>query len=115
VREGEKLRFEVTLTTDEYAALRKVPGGSAQQRLRNLVKFWMAVCDEKTARDAVKARAELTKESPWNGVEHVVDMTNHEVQAIVGLDEYGRPVKTVGTAGMELQAATDAPALVVVE
>lgn len=48
------MKFEVTLTTDEFEALSKVPGRSAQQRLHWLVKFWMAVCEEKAKQNRPK-------------------------------------------------------------
>lgn len=44
------MKVEVTLTSDEYKALSTAPGRSAQQRLRWLVKFWGAVCDERESK-----------------------------------------------------------------
>jgi hypothetical protein len=51
------MKLEITLTTDEWAALRSVPGASQQQRMKWLVKFWQAVCDEKSAREAKEAQS----------------------------------------------------------
>lgn len=36
------MKVEVTLTSDEYAALSTAPGRSAPQRLRWLIRFWAA-------------------------------------------------------------------------
>lgn len=41
------MKLEVTLTSDEYSALSKAPGRSSPQRMRWLVKFWQAVCEER--------------------------------------------------------------------
>jgi hypothetical protein len=92
------MKFEVTLTTDEFAALSKAPGRSAQQRMRWLVKFWQAVCEERESKAA--------DTSPWIAdKEQRVDMTDPEVQAVVGLNERGEQVQTVGTACERLLAA----------
>jgi hypothetical protein len=81
------MKVEVSLTSDEYEALSKAPGRSAPQRLRWLCKFWMAVCEEKARRDETEKKVELSlvTDSPWNGTEHPVDMTDPEVRAVVGL------------------------------
>lgn len=55
------MKFEVTLTTDEYAALSKVPGRSAQQRIRWIVKFWQAVVEEKAKSE--KPKLELVQDN----------------------------------------------------
>ncbi len=52
------MKIEVTLTPEQAAALRSVPGASAQQRIRTLIRFWQAVEEEsekRTAKDAPKA------------------------------------------------------------
>jgi hypothetical protein len=49
------MKVEVTLTSDEYAALATAPGRSAQQRLKWLVKFWQATSEEHAKRTAAEA------------------------------------------------------------
>lgn len=52
-----------TLDKSEHEALRKAPGSSDRQRLRFLVKFWQAVCNEKATREKAEADAEAKKEA----------------------------------------------------
>lgn len=49
------MKVEVTLTSDEYAALSTAPGKSAPQRLKFLVKFWQATKAEHDKRVADEA------------------------------------------------------------
>jgi hypothetical protein len=56
------MNVSVTLTSDEYAILSEVPGRSAQQRIRWLVRFFGACIDEKKQREKVEAEVDAAKE-----------------------------------------------------
>ena len=46
------MKVQTTLTSDEYEALSKAPGGSAPLRLKWLVRFWQAVLQKRAAEAA---------------------------------------------------------------
>ena len=50
------MKVEVTLTSDEYAALSTAPGRSAPQRLRWLIRFWAATKAEHDKRVSITQR-----------------------------------------------------------
>ncbi len=58
------MKLEVTLTSDEYAALSEVPGRSAPQRMRWLIKFWAAVKAEHDKPVVIPAGVEFDPDIP---------------------------------------------------